>query len=45
MPHTTQYMVIGLVAICGIVGIYSLTLTLRFRRVKHQRQIIEQYKE
>lgn len=41
MPDTTSYMLLGLVAVCGLVGIYSLTLMLRFRTVKHQRQLIE----
>lgn len=45
MPDTTQYMLLGLAAVCGIVGIYSLALTLRFRSIKNERQLIEQYKD
>lgn len=45
MPDTTYYMLLGLVAVFAFVGIYSLTLMLRFRSVKHQRQLIEQYKD
>lgn len=43
MPDTTPYLLLGLAAVCGLVGMYSLTLMIRFRSIKHQRQVIEQY--
>jgi hypothetical protein len=45
MPNTTQYMLLGLGAVGGLIGIYSLTLMLRFRTVKLERQLIEQYED
>jgi hypothetical protein len=45
MPDTAAYLILGLVAVFGIMGFYVLTLVTRFRSAEKDIQTIDQLKD
>lgn len=45
MPETTNYLILGLIVFFGVLGVYTLSLFVRFSQARKDIQLLRELRE